>query len=182
MPLTQNQKADLFTGHRKLACKLGNWAAAKYGIDRDSACDEALETLGDIIAVGNLPDPINPAPGDTRKMTSWLYLQLRYRLMTRYGRKTGRSVAAHPFSAIESDDRPLDPSAKRSWLEGLLQNLGDDARVIVSTIFNAPSDIAEDMCVRRRGRARDHVRRALENQGWDEDRICNAWMEVAACL
>lgn len=175
--LSQQKKAEIFTGHQKLAFKMGHKFARHFGINHDTACDDAMEVLGEIIAEGNLPDGREGG----RKMTSWLYLQLDFRLRTKYGRP--RFVdRIKKFTDVERADCPLTPAAKTHWYDNFVRDLSEDARIIITTIFNAPAEIAEDICVAHRGKARHAIRREMEQRGWPEERVENAWMEIRSCL
>lgn len=113
--------------------------------------------------------------------TSWIYRGLYWDLQIYCDRKRPKE---RNFSTLGTEENPISLAQKTGWLEGLLSQLGEDARILVTTILFAPSDIAKDIVPNPRSsrRGREAVVSYLRGQGWGLERITSAWSEVEVAL
>lgn len=175
----QEEIGKLFEKYRPMATRFAVRFSQKYGLPFQETQVEADETLSQICACWHTEgDPWQYKKGACSP-TTWVYHLLHWQLTTYCTRKRPRYSV---FSQADTDSRVAFVPAKTNWRERLMQNLGDDARAIVSTITSAPEELADILVPRRKKQARRAVTQYLKKQGWDEQRVDRAWDEVAACL
>lgn len=169
----------LFKQHQPMAWRLAERFASLYRRPFGELRDEAESILGLNIAQWFEQNASAFKDNVGTKPSTWIYRGLYWDLTTYCTRKQS---PARPFSTLEKQESPLDHPCRRPWIERMLQELGEDARIVVETILHAPAEIAEDVSTSSRGRARKAVRQYLQVSGWTRQRIEAAWTEVDACL
>lgn len=161
---TTADKGKLFLQFQPLAYKLAHRFAHRYGLPQTDMEDEALELLGEICAQWTEQNGgFNPTKS---KPISWVYNKLFWRLAD-YCRRRPREIHFSDISAGGLMHRA-------NWLATFCRDLGEDARLLVTTIFNAPNEIAEDVVC--------YTYQALAAAGWQRVRILRCWQEVGAAL
>ncbi len=87
-----------------------------------------------------------------------------------------------PIAPIPIDDPEICPAiAKQSWLDNLMQSISDDAKIIVKTIIDGPSEIIEELTPKRKVKTKLY-KHLNKKASWDRPRFNHAWREVAECL
>jgi len=74
------------------------------------------------------------------------------------------------------------PAFKRSWIEGLLRELGDEGKELVRIICEAPGELAAELAPRAPVRSRAAVRRYLSSENWTDHKIERVWHEVECAI
>lgn len=180
---------EVFTRYQPLAYKMGAKIAAKYRtIQRQDFMDEAQSILGELAAQWNTEGSTYCYNSKVSPST-WIYRNL-YWFLTTFAQRKQPKLKAVPFSVLDRDDeKPIDVTDRMGWMENLMRNLGEDAKIIVQTILFAPAEIAEDLGDIAKGV--DLGRKDskwwpfwayLSRQGWEVDRIKTAWREVEVAL
>ncbi len=178
-------KAQLFTLHIPLARRSAWKASRKYGKPFEEMEDEAVSALAVIVTEWDL-DTINsydPKKDAQKNPTGWIHWRIYFALETKY-RASKKRVRYMDFTE-GTDDVPtcgINPQQPQKWIDRVMSDLGEDARIIVSTILHGPAEVMEDMMPRRRLRGRETIVRHLLDNGWDKDRIITAWHEIEAAL
>jgi hypothetical protein len=112
--------------------------------------------------------------------STWMWHNL-YWFLTTFCQRSQPKYST--FTAIQTDpERPVEFQAKPRRMEGLLRELGEDARTVVMTIIEAPAEIASGVKWWRGKNAWHRVWSYLSEQGWEVERINRAWKEVEVAL
>lgn len=74
------------------------------------------------------------------------------------------------------------PPYKSSWVESLLQELGEEGKELVRIICEAPGELASEIAPRAPVRSRAAVRRYLSSENWGEQKIERVWHEVECAI
>lgn len=172
-PLTKDQVAEKFEKYRRMACSIAIGIAAKHNLSPDELVDEALSILGLALTDHWV------CYADAGEST-WVYKNVYWPLLTYATRTRHKSI---PFSSFETDDETFDAPSKPTPIQNLIRHLGDEAKVMVDVIVNAPIEIAEDVTSISRRRARKAIVNYLAStEGWHGFQIRAAWDEVKAAL
>ena len=116
---------------------------------------------------------IDPSKGAT---STWIY-QCAYWHLWIWCEKNARARGVGLLP--EEADRP----ARGSWFHALLTELGDEARVLVLALVEAPGELAGTVSHRAPTRSRRAVRRYLEKtEGWNPYQFERVWGEVERCV
>jgi hypothetical protein len=172
--------AQRFTQYLPMAHKFAHRFAARQQLPLRDMIDEAESALSEICTRwddGTWYRHFNPKRGCNE--TSWMYRAIYFELLTvvtaNKGQYQGLNRNAAPLDAAKAS------SAKRRWIDELLKTVGDDAKVIATTILFAPEEIADDIALGASGLAawaEYGVREYLESQGWPKVRVTVAWDEL----
>ena len=181
--MTAEEKAALYAQYMPMVCKFGRKYAQIFNIPREEMLDMARSLLAEVVC--RQDDAGGCWKYDAVKtgcnMTSWMYRKLNWELLTLC--KNYRKNPTVPISTLTKDEsHPVQFAGPENWIRQLLVTLGEDARIIVSTILEAPGELYQDLSDNAPKRSRQAVRKYFIRQGWEESRIEHAWEEVAACL
>lgn len=189
--MTSSNPTALFKQYLPLAYKLAaKFAAAFPRIDAQDIQNEAVSTLA--LYTTKWDTNFNPARSGP---LHYLYFNIYTELQTFCLRKQDRAKVFSAFSREggKNDPQPVDWKARAEhWTERLFRNLGEDAKVVVQTILEAPEEIAQDLTRgARRGKQQEAalhraglaVMAYLEGtKGWAPHRVEAAWKEVGQAL
>lgn len=171
--MTKQQQITLYQKFLPLANSLARRLARRHKIPIGELQAEARSLWGGIVA--EWPEKYDPAQcGECH----WAYQQIYWRLLDFC---TRRPHVRHEVGMSEK----VEFKAKGCWLDSFLKMLGEDARIVVTTILHAPGEIVEEIMPRTRGRTRTRI--ALEDYfedriGWPMDRFDEAWREVCGAI
>lgn len=174
--MTHQEQITLYKKFLPLANSLARKAARRHRMPTGELQAEARSLWGKIVA--EWPQRYDPARcGECH----WAYQQIYWRLLDFCTRQPARK------HEVQMSNK-ADFKAKGNWLPGFLAMLGEDARIVVSTILHAPGEIVEEIMPRgNRPRTRTRTRIALEDYfedslGWPMSRFDSAWAEVCGAI
>lgn len=169
--MTNEDKQKMFESYRRVAGNTALRFARKYGFPVAELEDEAMSIVGLVLAEWE------GSGVEVRKPYFWLYHNLEWSLSTYCLKRMKARQRARGSDKLDKS------TARTGWLEGLMRDLGEDARALVETILQAPTEIAADLAPRTRRRGRAAIHRYMEEkQGWSPTRIATAWQEVEVAL
>lgn len=176
MALTQNEKADIFTGHLPLARQMASRFSKKYGLPLTTVLDEAQSILALVVARWDAGGGRGYVAECGCNKTSWIWRALYWDLLTFCTRGN-----KHHKRERESESIYTAP-ARFNWLERFYRNLGEDARIVCETILFAPAEIIDDITANAGHSYRNRAYRAvwahLRAKGWAEERVELAFAEI----
>lgn len=150
--------------------KANRWAIAfqqKRGGDLD-----ALQSAASFGAMKKC-ETYNPNSGAT--LTTWCYwgaFDYMFRELKKYRKQRKREVTNTSREGIEEE--PME------WFNQVLDQLSDDAEVIVSLLMEQPSYWT---FIRQEGMAiREQLRESLRQRGWVNYRITNTFREIKQAI
>jgi hypothetical protein len=165
---------EVYERFQKMACK----AAWRLHITTGLPYDELQAEATGILALKSVEWKTTEAKVSA---CTFIYRNLWWGLIA-YCRKNKTAQNTISLGTAPAAHRRLVTS--KGYVESLWETIGEEARVVLSTIVNAPAEIADDVAraARNRAKARAAVKDYLVKQGWDPLRFHAAWREVAACL
>jgi hypothetical protein len=188
--MTDTEKVKIYNQYLPMVYRMAGRFSRVYGMPFQDMVDEGQSILGRLAATWDSGKfPFDPAKANA---TSWVYRNLFWDLTTLCSRACKNR--AIPFSSLEREDRPIDLPSKSSWMDNLLREVGEDAKILLQTILDAPAEITEDVFgvlrgkdstpyrSRRVDKAWDVLQSYLVSCGWEPNRIDAAWHEVEVSL
>lgn len=171
--MTKQQQTILYEKFLPLANSLARRLAKRHKIPTTELQAEVRSLWGAIVA--EWPERYDPARcGECH----WAYQQIYWRLLDFCTRRPHRRYE------VQLSEK-TDFKAKGRWMDGFLKMLGEDARIVVSTILHAPGEIMEEIMPKSSPRTRTRI--ALEDYfedqaGWSLSRFDEAWREVCSAI
>lgn len=173
--VSSEEQANIYLKFRPLARRVAIDTFKRHRLmSRDLFIMESQSILGEIIAKWN--DPRIGYDKTKSSEISWLYKKLHWGLRDFIRRERRHHIPENDFGVPQIAPPP------HSWVERFLQTMSDDAKVMVTTILNAPADFAADLSARRFRAGRTKIKKHLQKRGWSESRIFFAWKEIKECL
>ena len=116
-------------------------------------------------------------PGKGTKFSTWLYHQVRGRLMSECG-KCRRRHRKHSYNT-EAVDAASD--SKRHWMDDIrLTDLSDDAMTVVKVVTESPAEIIE--MLEDSNDRKGILRTYLSALGWTMARVTESFAEIKEAL
>ncbi len=168
----------MFTRYKPVARHLAKKYAARTGKPYYDLIDEAEGLLAEIIADWDGRFHYDPAKS---KEVSYLYQILNRKLFDLCFRQGCRTKTKN-FSVLEPNAGLFEVPARKNKVQEILSMLGEDARILVTTILMAPGDLARDVDLVHLKWGRVAIRSYFVGLQWTPERIDHAWAEVQECL
>lgn len=118
-------------------------------------------------------------------LCTWIY-RTSYHTILNYclaqKKREQREIPLQTSSPACEDDI-FDIQARTSWINSLLLELGEEARMLVSVALEAPEELAEVLRARAPMSSANALREyMIDALDWDEEKVDRTWREVQACL
>lgn len=177
---TRLSPAEAYERFLPLAYRMADRFKGKYPrVRSEDILDESVSILGVLCAEWDREGSTYFYDGRVSPST-WMWHNIYWFLTTFCQRNQPKYLT---FTAIEPDpQRPVEFTAKVNRMDGLLRELGEDARTVVMTIVEAPAEIASGVRWHQGRNAWHRVWKYLAGQGWEVERISKAWKEVEVAL
>lgn len=172
----------LFKRYEKVVCAAARGVAHSTGKSHQEMAEEAISRLGEVSM--NWPAFYDPTQGASG--TTWLTIKIRSYLRDFCRKQLRRREVEIP----DSNNFEIN----EHWLPRMWRELGDEARVLLQIVLDAPPDIAntfrgiQNDPIRARMALMDHLRTSVPSpanptvMGWSDAEIDRAWSEVQSCL
>lgn len=188
---------QVFVQYRQVAYKLAHKYANRFRKPHEDLIDAAESSLAMLAVHWNDETHRHYYRPDKCPPISWVYMIVSWELLDYCNDRRKTPI---PFSVLDrtekggesiNKEKAAQLATKPGWLEGLLRELGEDARTVVQTILFAPAEIVEAIKPTRREKVgslrweqtEETVWNFLSDyHGWSERRIALAWAEVEQSL
>lgn len=187
--LTDAQKVEIFNQYQEMVYSMASKFSLKFNVNYHDMIDEGMSILGALVTKWDAEGNSSKHDPAKSSRTSWVYRALYWDLTTVCTRTNQK---ARLFSTLRTEEqKPVDMEGPVSWMEKLMRDLGEDAKILVRTIFMAPAEIVADIAPGTKGKARKAVREYLLKHGtevdgeqvpWSPERLDAAWEEVTVAL
>lgn len=178
----RNVRGDLWVRYHGLALSLAMRFSRTHGKPLRELVDEVEGALAVLLC------------GDWKRFegsSTWMYTKLYWHLMEYCRRETKRAMESLDVSAVE-EEPPAILAVTPGWLEVMWSELGQEGRMLLRVVFEAPGALAEELWTTRRrcGIKRAVLRRKgpeqmkkavllhLQRERWPEEQIRMAWKQV----
>lgn len=172
----RTSKADraeaLFTKYEKLALSAASAVSRRTGVNYSELRDESLSILGGIVF-----ERWDNFDVEKSCASTWIYTKV-YRYLQNHvvrrgtrGRREGQ-ICEESTAAV----------VKKSRIESLLAEVGDEGWALLKILFEAPGDLAQSLTPSAPARSLTAIRRYLSEGRWKQETIDRAFSQVEHCL
>lgn len=160
--------------YEKLGWKMAKRFSERYGVD--------IEELMSAIYLELLVR--QQTCRDEHDANKWAFQTIYYACLDHCHKESKFHQRFSPITQETDGEEVMDTRPQpRDWKADLLRELSEEGRCLVQVVIEAPEEIADELTVSTRGRARRAVQRYLIDElDWNAKQVQQVWAEVQACL
>lgn len=163
----------LFIKYEKLALSAASAVSKRMGVRYSELQDEALSILGRLVF-----EQWDSFDVEKSCASTWIYTKVYRYLQNHCIRRGTRSKRE---SLLQDENHPA-TEMKRSPLEKLLAEVGDEGWALLRILFEAPGELAHSLTPQAPARSEASIRRYLTEGRWKPETIERAFSQVQHCL
>lgn len=162
----------LFNKYEKLALGAAAAVSRRTGVAYSELQDEALSLLGQLVL-----ERWDGFDSTKARASTWIYKKVYHNLQN-FLVARGKRIRREGTTLHEENE----PEQKRSTVERLLEEVGDEGWALLRIMFEAPGDLALSLNPAAPTRSINAINRFLTDGCWKPETIDRAWEQVEYCL
>ncbi len=178
--IVQDALTETYSDTERLIVKIAHDFHRKYG--------NTYGTVEELISIGNesFMKAYNSDKGKSSFVT-WLFIQVTHGILDEIRRRTKRQKrlpeSTNGLDSVSYSAALAQPPLK-FFLHEFLDELTDDAKLVVELVLDTPNDLLEIMREDNgnRKKASASIRQYLLGCGWTVKRIMESFAEITCCL